>query len=198
MSEKFRAFIAIALPPRVIEAIGALQSDLKDSKLKIRWVKPANIHLTLKFLGDIPAEMIPAIEQALGDAVAGHGPLRLSTKGIGVFPGIKKPRVVWVGVSGQTRQLRELHHSVESSLQGIGFAVEKRSFKSHLTMGRIKGFVDSQRLLDAMQRCSQFESETFDVHGIHLYRSQLKPSGAVYTRLVDAALGAGQHQERSV
>ena len=188
MSKNIRAFIAIPLPSNVIEQIGALQSKLKESGFKIRWVKPANIHLTLKFLGDIAPEKIAEIEKQLHVAVADHPPLTLAAKGIGVFPGIRKPRVLWVGVSGQTQDLRNLHQSVDSGMHRVGFAVEKRKFKSHLTLGRIKSFIDPDRLVQTMQSCSEFESESFNAERIHLYQSRLEPSGAVYTKLLTVPL----------
>lgn len=190
MSETIRAFIAIPLPPDVIEEIGALQSELKDNGFKIRWVKPSNIHLTLKFLGDTAADKITAIEQALNTATASHGPLTLAAKGIGVFPGVRKPRVIWVGLSGQTQRLRDLHQSVESGLHQVGFAIDKRKFKSHLTLGRVKGHIDPERLIKAMQSCSHFGSESFSANRIHLYQSRLAPAGAVYTKLLDVPLRA--------
>ena len=189
MPDSIRAFVAISLPDDVIERIGTLQSDLKAEGLAFRWVNPRNIHLTLKFLGDIPTARVPDIRQSLIEAAARQSAFEIMAKGIGVFPGPKKPRVIWAGVGGQVEKLRSLQHSVEKQLADIGFAPERRRFKSHLTMGRSKGFVDPDRLLAALQRHGRFASEPFCVDRLALFRSRLDPAGAVYTQLVQVPIG---------
>ena len=124
MSETIRAFVAIALPDDVIARIGALQEDLRAEGLNFRWVRPQNIHLTLKFLGDISFDRVSEIEEMLLAAAVGQARPEIAAKGIGVFPTVKKPRVIWVGVSGQTERLRMLQQTIEGHLAEAGFASE--------------------------------------------------------------------------
>ena len=138
MSQTIRSFIAIELPEGVVALLGKLQQDLKAIRLKAGWVQPSNIHLTLKFLGDIKADDIDKIGGAMQEAVKGCEPFRLTVGGIGFFPGIKRPRVIWVGVGGQTQPLFALQRSLEDRLAAVGFPKEKRSFKGHLTLGRFR------------------------------------------------------------
>jgi 2'-5' RNA ligase len=105
-----------------------------------------------------------------------------------VFPGIKRPRVIWTGVSGQVNQLFGLQKRLEDNLDGLGFPKENRPFKVHLTFGRVKNRLDPKRLGDALSEFSGFESAEFVADRVILYKSDLKPAGAVYTKLVEAVL----------
>ncbi|MEW6673738.1 MAG: RNA 2',3'-cyclic phosphodiesterase [Thermodesulfobacteriota bacterium] len=183
-----RTFVAIELPQTVTAALGDVQDTLKSFKLNIRWVRPENIHLTLKFLGDIQSEAAEAVGRILSDSVRDQEPLSLSAKGSGVFPGIKNARVVWVGLSGQVPRLKALQGILEEHLAAIGFAKEKQAFKAHLTLGRAKGPVDPVKLNAALNTVADFETEPFSADRIILFQSDLKPSGPVYTKLASAAL----------
>lgn len=185
-----RTFIAIELPQAITAALGDVQKTLKSSKLNIRWVPPENIHLTLKFLGDIPPEAVDPISRILSDSVRIFEPLSLSARGSGAFPGIKNPRVIWIGLSGQIPQLRALQEGLEKNLATIGYAMEKREFKAHLTLGRVKGAVDPVKLNIALNQVMDFTTEPFSADRIFLFRSDLKPTGPVYTQLACAALAA--------
>lgn len=188
MSDTIRTFIAVEIPEKIVSSIANLQDRIKEHKFKIRWVRPERMHLTLKFLGDIVANDIEKVGGILVETVKGCPPLSLKAKGMGVFPGIKRPRVIWVGISGQLENLLRLQKSLDENLEDIGFPREKRPFKGHLTLGRIKTRIDSKKLGDALRRFGIFESETFTADKIVLYRSELKPSGAVYTKLVEVSL----------
>lgn len=183
MTDTLRAFVALGLPKAVAPLLGDLQEGLKRHRFAIRWVRPGGIHLTLKFLGDIPAAGIPDIVAALGKAAAGMAPLTLGVKGVGVFPGIKRPRVLWAGLCGETAGLMALQQAVEASLADAGVARDKRPFKSHLTIGRVKGHVPPTRLAEALQAFSIFRSDDFSADAVTLFKSDLQPGGAVYTCL---------------
>ena len=183
MSEKIRTFIAIELPEKILTPIRQVQGHLRDYGFKIRWVPPTNIHLTLKFLGDIDASEIEKIGHAILKSVEAYEPLSLGTKEIGVFPDLKNPRVVWVGVCGMVDPLIKLQQSLQENLDLIGFPKEKRRFKAHLTLGRIKTKVPRERLQGAIQKYQSFQTEAFVADRITLFKSDLKPSGAIYTRL---------------
>jgi 2'-5' RNA ligase len=188
MSEKVRAFIAISLPESVLQAMVNAQEDLKRSGLKIRWVRKEGIHLTVKFLGDIDRRDVDRIHGAMQQATQAFSPLVLRGEGVGVFPDLKRARVVWVGVSGDIKDLRDLQGELEDKLNGLGFPREKRSFKGHLTLGRIKGRLDGAKLGEALRALGDFQTEPFAVQSLVLFQSDLRPDGAVYTRLAEATL----------
>ncbi len=183
-----RSFIAIELPQFVSVALEQVQKSLRADKLNIRWVTSQNIHLTLKFLGDITAEMLEPVGRVLIEAASSCNPISLTAAGIGAFPGIKNPRIIWTGVSGDIPQLKAFQQSLEDGLAALGHAREKRAFKAHLTLGRVKGAVDPVKLNSALNRVRDFRTEPFSADRICLFRSDLKPSGPVYTKLASATL----------
>lgn len=188
MGDAIRAFIAFKLPERITSQIHVVQESIKAYKFKIKWVQPQNIHLTLKFLGNIPASDTEKIRDAIIEAVRDVEPILLSAKGIGVFPDLKRPRVLWVGIAGQKNSLIGLYQALEENLETIGFTKESRPFKGHLTLGRIKGRIPSKRLVQVMEEFIDFETETFEANKIILFQSEQTPSGAVYTKLASVKL----------
>lgn len=188
MGETLRAFIAISLPEPVLQAIVTAQDTLRRSGLKIRWVRKEGIHLTLKFLGDIDRDDVEDIHGAMERAAGPFSPLALWGEGIGVFPDLRRPRVVWVGVSGDREVLRALQGEMETELSGLGFPKEKRPFKGHLTLGRVKGRLDRTQLIDALEALRGFRTESFTAESVVLFQSDLRPDGAVYTRVAEVAL----------
>jgi len=188
MSETIRAFIAIELPEKIIDDIGKVQKSLQSYGFKVRWVRPQNIHLTLKFLGNIQKAEAGKVERALFESAEGIAPLTITVKGVGTFPSIKRPRVIWVGVAGQLDELRKFQKTLDDKLAATGFPKEKRTFKGHLTLGRVKDRIDPRRLLNALEEFSQFESAPFVVDRVVLFKSALKPTGAVYSKLVETSL----------
>lgn len=188
MSKTIRTFIAIEIPKTVISKIRELQDLIKAYGFKIRWVRAENIHLTLKFLGNIEEIKINEIAKAISKTAEKHTPISLKAKGIGVFPGIKRPRVLWVGLAGQLEALVKLQQTLDENLIVLDFSREERAFKGHLTMGRIKDRIDVKKLGDALMAFRRFESETFTASQIILYKSELRPSGAVYTELASSSM----------
>lgn len=183
MGGTLRAFVAIKLPDAIIDHTRALQDALKDHGLKLKWVKTSNLHLTLKFLGDIPEADATAIGEAVQTAAGDVAPLALTIQGMGVFPGIKRPRVLWTGFGGEVERLKELQIRIEEQLEALGYQREKRGFKAHLTLARIKGAVSPQHLLKAMEAVGHFEPQSFTARKLILFKSDLRPTGAVYTPL---------------
>ena len=188
MSNTIRTFLAIELPEKITYTISKVQEEIKSYGLKIRWVRPENIHLTLKFLGDIKTADTEKVARAVSESVTGHPPISLAVKGIGVFPGIKKPRVLWLGISKQVDLLTALQKTLDDKLEAMGFPKEKRPFRGHLTLGRIKSIIDPKTLHDVLKEFTMFESERFFADRIILYKSDLKPKGAVYTKLIETYL----------
>lgn len=175
-----RAFIAVALPAHVSEALGALQKKLRDFGIRMKYTDPENIHLTLKFLGDIRAADVEAINAQLSAAAAGFSPMTLSAKGMGAFPSIRRPRVLWTGVAGQSQVLEALQQEVENAMAAIGFEKENRRFSGHFTLGRFKGRADADRLAEAIRQFGNFATDEFTADAVHLFESTLTPKGPIY------------------
>ena len=183
MSETIRSFVAIELPEHVISMLRGVQDDLRRNKFRIKWVQPDNIHLTLKFLGNVDSNDIDGITAAMSVAIQGCGPITLCAKGVGVFPGLKRARVIWIGLGGQVQRLSEMQGKLEKNLAEIGFSEENRSFKAHLTIGRFKSSVNPKVIGPILQKYSAIQSEEFILNQIVLFKSDLTPSGPVYSVL---------------
>lgn len=188
MADTLRAFIAVELPETALTCALKIQDVLKSLRFKMKWIPPENMHLTLKFLGDIHPEDREKIEAAVSDLGGTCGPVSLAVSGMGVFPGVKKARVVWCGLKGDVPSLIQLQHRLDERLTDLGFPKEKRPFKGHLTLARIKGAASPKQLVDAMQAVSGIESAPFQVEAMTLFRSDLRPTGAVYTPLKQVLL----------
>ena len=188
MQGTLRAFVALALPDDTVDRLAGLQQGLKSHGLKMSWVRSRNLHLTMKFLGDIQESELAGVRGVLQQAVGRHRSLNLSLQGMGVFPGIKRPRVLWTGLGGDTEQLRSLFVALEAGLEGLGFSRERRGFKAHITLARIRKKVDSRRLLQAIEDVGRFTPQSFVARRVVLFRSDLRPTGAVYTPLTETML----------
>lgn len=185
--EKIRSFIAIELPGSTRKALEAVQNDIKSNHFRMRWVKPENIHLTLKFLGDITIEQVETVGRAMAAAAENLKPILLQAKGVGAFPNIKKPRVLWAGVQGDTEGLCNFQELLDRELSEIGIPPENRPFRGHLTIGRLKDWPDPGPWFAALERNRNFEAERFEATTVTLFRSDLTPAGARYSRLREAA-----------
>mgnify|MGYP000138424855 CR=1 FL=1 len=191
--EKIRSFIAIELSENILSAIADLQRQLKNQVPAgtVRWVRPEGIHLTLQFLGDVPAVKINSIAQALTETCAPCQPFSITIGGLGCFPNARRPRVTWVGVDEPTGTLAALQKAIERAMVPLGFTPEKRAFHPHLTLGRTqrRATRDQVQALGALITTTQVPFlGQMDVHQVCLIRSDLRPTGAVYTRLATAPL----------
>jgi len=191
--EQIRSFIAIELPVELKRAISRLQEQLKaGSRAPARWVSPENIHLTLKFLGDIDAAVIDDIKDALQEAVWGISAIRLGAEGLGVFPNNTRVQVIWVGLSGEIDRLQKLQQSIDKELAKLGFPAEKRGFSPHLTIARLRDRANANERQDMgrLVENTRFQSSLdFSVTSIHLMKSQLTREGPIYSRLGSVNLG---------
>ena len=190
MQNMIRTFIAIELPETTVEMLAFIQEELKKSRARVRWVKPGSIHLTLKFLGNIPPGQVDDIAATASLVVRNEHPLTLCAGGLGAFPNQRKPRVIWVGLQGQVERLAGIQTRLEEALQLLGFAPEKRTFRPHLTLGRIKDRRGLQNLVDALASLDVPQFNSFDANEIILYKSDLRPTGAIYTKLHRMPLAA--------
>ncbi len=191
MPNVVRTFIAIELPVFIKTAIAGIQEKLKRKISGIRWTVPDNIHLTLAFLGDASPEDVVRICEALSGAVTTVAPFFLSARGLGAFPGLSRPRVIWTGIGGETRCLDVLSRELNDHLEAAGFPVEKRRFTGHLTLGRAKQNVDAMRLMDCVKEMKNFETRPFAVNEAVLMKSDLSPAGPAYSVLFKAGFRKG-------
>jgi 2'-5' RNA ligase len=188
MPPNIRTFIALELPPSVISLLAKVQEDLKSMRLRAKWVRPENIHLTLKFLGNINPGDIDKIGGAMIAAVDDFAALTLVARGVGVFPGIKRPRVIWVGLGGQIQSLFTMQRVLEDNLADLGFKKEKKPFKGHLTLGRFRQTIKPNTIRQFMREYADLSSEKFTAKRIILFKSDLKRTGAVYSQLRQAVM----------
>jgi 2'-5' RNA ligase len=182
MEPTIRTFIAVSIPDDILEKIVDLQKSLKPYGSDVKWVRPEGIHITLKFLGNVPGERIYIITETVQMAVSKTEPFSLSIEGIGAFPNIHRPRVLWVGAKQGAETLIQIARNIDQGLSGQGFKREKRPFSPHLTLGRIKSPEGITRLMDTFSSLS-FYGGSFDIANINVMKSDLKPHGAEYTTL---------------
>jgi 2'-5' RNA ligase len=185
-----RSFIAIDLPEDTRKTLSVVQEKLEQSRAAVRWVKPPAIHLTLKFLGNILPAQVDDIAAAIEQLVRDEPPLTLCVAGLGGFPSTRKPRVIWVGLRGEVERLANIQAGLEKVLEPLGFAREGRGFRPHLTIGRVKDRHRLQPLIEAMSTLKLPKFNCFDADEIILYKSELRPTGAIYTKLHRMPLAA--------
>ncbi len=178
-----RTFIAIEIPEEIKGRLVELQRGLRSSGVDASWPRPEGIHLTLKFLGEVPEAKIPEIMSSLRSTAQGTGGFRLEVAGTGAFPNAKAARVVWVGLSGDVDKLNRLQDAVEKAMADIGFAREDRKFTPHLTLGRIKYIRSREAWLKTLDGIKDVKVAGFDVSAVSLMKSELNRSGAVYTEM---------------
>ncbi|MFY9557288.1 MAG: RNA 2',3'-cyclic phosphodiesterase [Blastocatellia bacterium] len=175
-----RTFICIEIPESLKERIDRLQKDLQHVEAPISWTRPSNIHLTLKFLGNVDASRIERVSKAVVRAATGISPFEVEINGAGCFPSPRNPRVLWVGLPVIPEALQQLYRNIEDELAGESFDREARKFSPHLTIGRIRSPRNSVRVAEALIAAG-FEPERFEVPQVIVMRSDLKPTGSIYT-----------------
>jgi len=183
-----RTFIAIELGGPVKKALEDMIDSLRKLGRHIKWAKPHNLHLTLKFIGEVSADQLPAIQNCMQLAAARQPKFTLKVRGTGAFPsGSRSPRVLWVGIESQPA-LVLLQQELEHELQKLGFPKEKRPFSPHLTIGRVRNGKDLRPVLSALERWADSDFGAIQADRMVLFKSILKPSGAEYSSLFEAGL----------
>ncbi len=183
-----RTFIAIDLDEAIKKSLAAWIDELRPRAKEVRWVSPAGMHLTLKFLGEISPDFSPEVCRAVDRAVSRHPSFGLALKGTGVFPpGKKAPRVLWAGVEPNPA-LDSLQLEIEESLAEIGLEKEKREFHPHLTVGRVKSPRGIEELLSELEKSRHRSFGRMEVIKVTFFESLLKPSGAEYKSLAEFRL----------
>ena len=178
-----RTFIAIKIPTGVKSDIKNWQDKLKDIVTGIKWVKSDNIHITLKFLGNIEEKMIPRLKEAIKSSAEHVSPFEIEVKGEGCFPNVNRPRIVWVGVDNGKDVLSTIASKIEIECSKLGFEKENRPYRPHLTVGRVKKYIRNTDELRGFFNENPFRTEVFTAEEIILMKSDLRPDGPVYTPL---------------
>ena len=186
--DSYRTFIAIELPhalrAKLIEHVVRLRRELPDARAT--WSREHNLHLTLKFLGNVSVSEIPKLSEAVERAVNGVRPFELTVAGCGLFPPKGRPNVLWIGIEGGSA-LTLLYRQIEDECAHAGFTREPRSFHPHLTIARLRKHGSERRLAEAHQKLG-FPSETFSVSEVVVFKSELLREGSKHTPISRHAL----------
>jgi len=172
--------------------LGRLQERLKVDRPRVKWVDPASMHLTLKFLGNIPKNKIDAITQIMTESAGKVSPFRLDVGHLDAFPNLKRVQVVWVGLGGDMETIRQLHKLLETGLSSLGFTAEKRPFSPHLTLARVgdEALPEERQRFGELITATDFKTDiVITVKNIDLMRSQLTSRGAIYSKISSVELG---------
>ena len=195
-SSEIRSFIAIELSAEAREQLRVLEDSLRAKlNMPASWVKPDNCHLTLKFLGNVTQQKLAQVAAALNAVAQETSPFYLELDGLGVFPNIRHPRILWVGLAGDISQLLILHKNIDHALSRLGFSSENRPFSPHLTLCRIREDLPTAVCAAISNSLSTIRAEDkarFQVVELTLFKSELTPGGPIYTRLIIAACGKEQ------
>lgn len=185
-----RTFLALEIPEKIRLQIGRIQDRLKKALGGIRWVRPEGMHLTLKFFGDVSAADITTIENTVRIHTDRASSMTFSPGAPGAFPNALRPRVLWLGIEGDTDRLAELQQRIAADLDNAGFPEEKRSFTPHLTLGRVKSPGEKIFGIDTILKDMGSPGiHSFYVDELVLFKSDLKPTGALYTKLARFPFG---------
>jgi 2'-5' RNA ligase len=189
-----RAFIAIEMSPEIQRRLDQVSDELKLrlKDIPVRWVPVENIHLTLKFLGDVSVANLEVLKKILQSEIAGHHPFEMSVGELGAFPSIRRPRVIWVKVQAPA-ELEAVQHGIETESTRLGYSREERAFSPHLTLGRVSRNASSRdirRISEVLETYKVGFLGAARVQAVRLFRSDLQPGGAVYTCLFSAPLSS--------
>ncbi|MCD5397912.1 RNA 2',3'-cyclic phosphodiesterase [candidate division NPL-UPA2 bacterium] len=180
---KIRIFIAIELNSGIQSKLMTVQEVLKKSEADVKWVKPENIHLTLKFLGHISESRLKDIFKATDESIKGITPFSLLFSGLGAFPKLDNPRVVWVGVIEDQKTLFRINENLEDTLKRNGFPAEERGYRPHLTLGRVKSSQNKAQLISSLKSEKDYFVGSMEAKKITVMQSILKPEGSEYKPL---------------
>jgi 2'-5' RNA ligase len=182
MSEQIRSFIAFDIQNEgIINRIAATQKLLMQTNADLKLVEPKNIHITVRFLGAMAPEMVDKVYEAMKKVK--FVPFNVQLQGLGVFPTINYPRVVWAGITLGAEQLRSIFEQLEPMLHDLGFAPEPEGFNAHLTIARVRSGTNKERLVDFVNRHQEYEFGNIKANCLRLKKSQLSPMGPTYTTL---------------
>jgi 2'-5' RNA ligase len=176
-----RLFVSLDLPPAIKEAAGKVQVRLRETQTHVIWTRPEGMHLTLKFLGDVEESRLGEVQAGL--ASLNFRPITVLLEGLGGFPALRAPKVIWIGIKEPTGELIELQKRVDGVLARLGFPPESRDFHPHLTLGRVKSHQGSDTQPRALTALDPVRLGEWKLDELNLMRSRLRPGGSVYTKL---------------
>ncbi len=182
MSGKIRSFLAIELSQALKQALEEVRYRLDLPQFDVRWVQPKNMHLTLRFLGEIPEQDLQRASQAASVAAEKGSPFQIALCGLGAFPSLSSPRVVWMGIE-QDKPLVLLERALSQELESAHFPLPDKPFRPHLTLGRVKSKRGKRELERLLKRNQNVSAGQMDVEHFSLIKSELRPSGPIYTNL---------------
>jgi len=188
MSESIRSFIAVKLNDEAHKAVTQAQTCLKQTGCDVKWVAPNNIHLTLKFLGQVPLDKIDTVKGVLNHCLQSTESIETVLTGLGVFPRPQRPRVIWVGLEDKERKIQQLADLIETSLNKIGFPKEDRAFKSHITIGRVRSLKNVKQLTQTMGKYPLPLGIKQTIEQITFFKSTLTSTGPIYEVLSETKL----------
>jgi 2'-5' RNA ligase len=189
MQRTVRTFVAIEISPEVRTRAQKLITQLQAIDAKVRWVDPAQVHLTLKFLGEIDLLEVPKICAAVTEVAAALPPFSVRVNSAGAFPDLKRPRTVWLGIDDETEELAALHDQLEAALAKLGFRAENRRFRPHLTIGRVRGEGPGiAALAELIEEYRDYSAGVIDVDEVILFSSEQERGGPVHEPLGTALL----------
>ncbi len=177
-----RSFVALELSDEVREKLVVVLQRLQRTSASVKWVEPENLHLTLKFLGEVPEEQIELVTEALKTVAQATEPFSFVVKGVGGFPDLRRPRVLWVGVEA-TQPLIRLQQLVEKAMEQLGFAPEERAYHPHITIGRVKATTGIEKVREILSEYANVEFGEVFISHLTLFRSDLSREGPTYTPL---------------
>lgn len=186
-----RAFIAIELPQEIKDFLGRIQNQLKTSGADVKWVNPENIHLTLKFLGEIDEKKMAKISEILNDIAENKNSFHIRISSLGAFPNMDFPRVIWVGIGQGDTETKAIAKELEQNLAQLGIPKEDKPFSCHITIGRTRSTLNREKLvrsLKSAQDSAGKENLTLSVTNLALFKSTLTPKGPIYEVLHNASL----------
>lgn len=183
-----RLFIAIGFEDNLRKQLAGLQAELKQAQADVRWVASENIHLTLRFIGEVSEEAVPSIKDILKKTIENYRAFEIELKGVGAFPSVNNPRVIWIGCQDPTGQLFRIYQDIERSLIKLGLPGDDHKFSPHITLGRTKSTKNRDKLIKLIKLKQDYKVGRQKVKEITLFQSQLQPTGPIYTVLEQVTL----------
>lgn len=186
--QNIRCFVAIEIPKTIQNHLISIQDELRKKIKQASWVKPGNVHLTLKFLGEVNPSHIETIGQTIQQVAVNHSAFSMLIGGMGAFPNLTHPRVIWVGVKVGVTEISALARDINVELSRCGYPFDEKKFNPHLTLARLKSRVNLRPFVDVFRQYDEIDGAKMTVNEIVLVQSQLYPTGAIHTLLKICAL----------
>jgi len=192
-TETLRLFFAVKMPPAVRYTLAQIQNTLRETQADVKWVEIDNLHLTIRFLGSVERARLFGLQEAGRRTATTLSPFQLAIGGLGAFPEISRPRVLWIGVLRGTQEMTSLYRKLEDELRTIGFPQEERPYAPHMTLGRVRSPKNLSSLEKEVRKFRTYQAGEMEVQSFCLIRSRLMPSGPEYSVIEEFPLvGRGE------